>query len=437
MAKTIERVRLDSVFPLVDEFGNEYLNRDYSLDVNKAYVSELAASFKNGEPDEPITLVRDGDVYRIKAGNSRVRAMKELGTVECWAVIDDEGTAKAINETVVRTNVKKKYEQLEESRFVQQLFLFGDDEYVGQTASIGAENAGRLRRARQIAGDLAGQISLDQLYAVDEFDGFPEQQKKILKSEGDNWKWRLDEYRREKRDIEETDKFETEASRLKIELVKDIPEDKRYISCCRNPDKLSGLYMEASASYQGIVGRIGSAWSGVYVDFYGVPLESVAAAETAAEAARRRKTKEYIDILESIDESTLAWVRGHIARGADRGLKQQTIIDKVPGLAAMAYDEFTQLWFTKDALKFMPECRGWGINLSTFAIGYKQARRIVPSNTGSALANKKMPKGLKECVEKWVAWVGVHMSDGWEPDEGQGKVLRKIEDMLAEQGGES
>lgn len=115
MSLQIERVRVADVLPLVDEYGNEFLNRDYSLDVNKAYVAELAASFKDGEPDEPIVVVRDGDVFRIKAGNSRVRAMKELGTEECWAIVDDEGTEQAINETVVRTNTKKKYEAVEEA----------------------------------------------------------------------------------------------------------------------------------------------------------------------------------------------------------------------------------------------------------------------------------------------------------------------------------
>ena len=73
MSLHIERVRVADVLPLVDEYGNEFLNRDYSLDVNKAYVAELAASFKDGEPDETLAGVLKPDlliekVKRLKGG---------------------------------------------------------------------------------------------------------------------------------------------------------------------------------------------------------------------------------------------------------------------------------------------------------------------------------------------------------------------------------
>jgi len=78
----IERVRIEDVYPVEDEYGNQYLSRDYSLKENQRYIEELAASFdqKTGEPNEPPVLVRDGGIYRIKAGNTRIMAMRSLGT---------------------------------------------------------------------------------------------------------------------------------------------------------------------------------------------------------------------------------------------------------------------------------------------------------------------------------------------------------------------
>ena len=80
MARVIERVKVADIYPLEDEYGNQYLSRDYDLEVNKEYVERLAESFgPDGEPDEEVKLIRDGDVFRIKAGNSRVRACILLG----------------------------------------------------------------------------------------------------------------------------------------------------------------------------------------------------------------------------------------------------------------------------------------------------------------------------------------------------------------------
>lgn len=165
----IETVSIEDVFPYVDEYGNEFLSRDYSLKENQEYVHELARSMaRRGVPDEPVTLARDGGVYRIVAGNSRVMAMRELGTKRFPAVILDDEDVQAAVETAVRTNTKKKYEAVEESRLVQQLALFGSDEYVAEVAGIGLERAKRARRGAQIASDAAEDMTLDHLEAVAE-----------------------------------------------------------------------------------------------------------------------------------------------------------------------------------------------------------------------------------------------------------------------------
>ena len=433
MSLHIERVRVADVLPLVDEYGNEFLNRDYSLDVNKAYVAELAASFKDGEPDEPIVVVRDGDVFRIKAGNSRVRAMKELGTEECWAIIDDEGTEQAINETVVRTNTKKKYEAVEESRFVQQLAMFGDDDYVGRVSGIDAERAASIRRARTTVGDKATQLSLDQLCAVDEFDGFPEQQRQIVDAKDDySWKSILDRLRREKREIVEREAFESEAARLRITLVEDRPDNLScYICNCEKPGDLIAKYNEASVRYEGIVGRLACAWNGVSVDFYGKPIDAVASKE-AAEAAELRRQGELNDsALDSIDEDMLAWVRAMLGR---ESLKSDTKLRKMPRLLDAAHDAFHEQWYVKEALKFIPEGRGHMLNIPDFIIGYKSARRV-NSQFGTMLASRKqLPEHSAQRIGNYVNWIQRHIDDGWKPGEEQQEVIKLAKRKLSQAG---
>lgn len=175
MAAVIETVSIEDVYPLVDEFGNDLATRDYSTKENQAYVDELARSMSaKGVPDELVTLVRDGGIYRIKAGNSRVMAMRKLGTKSFPAIVEDESTEQAVIETVVRTNTKKKYEAVEESRFIRQLAMFGTDEYVAEVSGIEAEKVAKVRRAAKVVQDAADDMSLLRLMAIGEFADDPE-----------------------------------------------------------------------------------------------------------------------------------------------------------------------------------------------------------------------------------------------------------------------
>ncbi len=175
MGAVIETVSIEDVYPLVDEFGNDLATRDYSTKANQAYVEELARSMRaKGIPDEMVTLVRDGGIYRIKAGNSRVMAMRKLGTKAFPAIVEDESTEQAVLETVVRTNTKKKYEAVEESRFIRQLTMFGDDEYVSEVSGIEVEKVAKVRRAAEVVDDAADDMSLLRLATIGEFADDPE-----------------------------------------------------------------------------------------------------------------------------------------------------------------------------------------------------------------------------------------------------------------------
>lgn len=171
---TLETVNIGDVYPWEDEYGNQFLSRDYSTKENQRYVEELARSMRaKGVPDEPVQLSRDGGIFRIVSGNSRVRAMRLLGTKRFDAIILDDAEAKQAMrraiETTVRTNTKKKYDAVEESRFVQQLAMFADDEYVAEAAGIEAEQVRKIRKARKTVGDDGDEMTIYRMCAIAEF----------------------------------------------------------------------------------------------------------------------------------------------------------------------------------------------------------------------------------------------------------------------------
>lgn len=199
----IERVNIEDVYIVEDEYGNQYLSRDYSLKANQDYVDELAASFgANGEPNEPPVLVRDGGVYYIKAGNSRYMAMKKLGTKTFTAVIDEDDTKQSLIEAAIRTNTKKQYEDVEESRFVQQLLLLCPDDYVSEVTKLPASDVAKARRVAKQSDEAAYDMTLERLIALADFDEGSEEYDSILNASEDSWKRIADAAKREQEEAE-------------------------------------------------------------------------------------------------------------------------------------------------------------------------------------------------------------------------------------------
>lgn len=173
------RVKMADVYPVQDEYGNTYASRDFSTKANKEYVQALADTFQNGEPDTPPMLIEDGGIYRIKDGNCRIEAMRLLGTKEFTAIIDERSSVQDVIATVIRTDTKKKYEDIERSRFVQQLAMFADDDYVAKAAHLEPKQVSRIRKGAAILGDAAEDMTLDHLMAIEEFAGDPDMIEKI------------------------------------------------------------------------------------------------------------------------------------------------------------------------------------------------------------------------------------------------------------------
>lgn len=327
MTTTIETVKVEDIYPLEDEYGNDMATRDYSLEVNKGYVEELAKSFgPDGTPDELITLVRDDGIYRVKAGNSRVRAMELLGTKECQAIVEDidgeEDRAKAIVETVVRTNTKKKYEALEESSFVRQLHMFGDDQYVSEVSGIEVEKVARVRKAVEMVDDAADDMSLLRLIAIGEFSDDEDAVEILTKCEEKDWERVYDGIVRKREEKRRCEDIEAALSEAGIELVEKRPEDYKYRTTISRVIDFGDIPDGAVASHS-------------YMTSYDIWVPGGDEEVDPEEEERRRVVERRRACYEVAKESRAAFVAEHV-------------FDDMPDLVELAGDESPYDWTVKE-----------------------------------------------------------------------------------------
>lgn len=305
MTTTIETVKVEDIYPLEDEYGNDMATRDYSLEVNKEYVRELADSFgPDGTPDELITLVRDKGIYRVKAGNSRVRAMELLGTKECQAIVEDidgeEAMAQAIVETVVRTNTKKKYEALEESSFVRQLHMFGDDAYVSEVSGIEVEKVARLRRAVEIVDDAADDMSLLRLIAIGEFADNEEDVEALTNCKESDFQRIYNGIVRRRENQRKCEEIEAALSGAGIELVEERPDGYAYDSWFDEVGDVANLSADAKVTRNN------------YSNYYNVYLPADEKEVSPEEEARKESIALRKARYEKASESRAAFVAAHV-----------------------------------------------------------------------------------------------------------------------------
>lgn len=424
------RVKVADIFPLEDEYGNKFLSRDYDLPANKEYVSALAASFgPSGEPDEQIKLIRDGDVYRIKAGNSRVMAMRELGTEECWAVIDTDDTVQSVLETVVRTNTKKTYEPIEQSRFEQQLLLFGDDKYVSEVSRIGIDDVARMRRGRSIAGEKAETYTLDRLFALGEFEGDEHAVKMIEEASDGSIGGVVSRLRRERKQNELKEAFRTKAADCHIKVSTNVHEDcpgARYILACDDPDNLTADYMAASAEHTDIVGTLSTTWLGVEMSFYGIPMQDTEQARAAAE--ERKALDEASRQARALDEHIKDWIAGNLKSG-------KAVADAMPHLYKILAERVPDSYQFDDVIEEFPFLADdelsrldFAAMLGSWQTDVSRADRICALGSKAAW-QRNTANDVVECLD-------AYESDGWVPPEGSEEFVSKLREVAAEGDGE-
>lgn len=189
---TIETVDINDVYPPEDEYGNRFISRDYDTKENKAYIDQLAADIKaHGVPEEPVVLVRDRNIYRIKCGNTRVMAMRLNGVQKFEAVIDEDTTPEALlrlAESAYRTNIKKTYSAVEQAKISTQLFAFNkDDLAVAEVMHKPVEEVSAARAGWEIAKEVAPseveQLTIDHYKLIKEYCDDEDATERIISAE--------------------------------------------------------------------------------------------------------------------------------------------------------------------------------------------------------------------------------------------------------------
>lgn len=300
----IERVNIEDVYPVEDEYGNQYLSRDYTLKENRRYVEDLAASFdpETGEPNEPPVLVRDGGVFRIKAGNTRIKAMEHLGTKTFTAIIDDKDTPQSLVEAAIRTDTKKTYEEVERSRFEQQLYLFGTDEYVSETTGRTVEEVQKVRRTIQNVDDAAEDMTIERMIALSEFEDDQDAYLEIVNASEKDWRRVANDARVAKTHRERRQALEAALDARGIACVEDIPSGFRYLA---HTNCAAGIPDDLPEGTVFTVKRLGDAIDSIWL-YEPSPEET-----DPEEEARKARTAELEDLFEKTQDSRLAWFLEH------------------------------------------------------------------------------------------------------------------------------
>lgn len=180
-------------------------------------IDELAASFVDGEPLQPICVVQDGGIYTLIDGERRYKAMQKLGTKQCRALIAETIDDVNIWLDALRTDeTKQPLTALERSRGLQQALIFNDVERVEKAS--GTKNLRRVSRAIKMVDDAAEDMTIDRLLAIEENADNPELVEALTNCKESEWKKVLASAKKAaKRETAQTTAQENELDTLKNE----------------------------------------------------------------------------------------------------------------------------------------------------------------------------------------------------------------------------
>ncbi len=171
-------------------------------------VTDLAASIKTNGLLSPLSVVPNGERYRVIAGHRRLAACKQAGTRAVPCFVLDLDPLQQLEAMVTENCQREQLTVLEEADAIQGMLDLG-----ATTASV----AHRLGRSSDYVRDRAkaasidnevratrddfGQISIGQLVAIARYDGRPDLQKKLAQAAGtSNFDYILRNIERDDRD---------------------------------------------------------------------------------------------------------------------------------------------------------------------------------------------------------------------------------------------
>ena len=310
-------------------------------------VNDLAASIKTNGLLTPLSVVPNGERYRVIAGHRRLAACKQAGirAVPCFVL--QLGPLQQLEAMVTENCQREQLTVLEEADAIQGMLDLG-----ATTASV-AHRLGRsgdyvrdrvkaasIKTEVRATRDDFGQISIGQLVAIARYDGQPDRQKELAQAAGtSDFDYTL---RRIERDENDRQWVESVAalfvgSDSGINLIPD-PEkpysdpEWRYIGCMFPSTGTPEEVIEKIRELNPAAVSIHTVSQQVYLwtrrdKTADAEEEARRAAEQAERDARRHALEEYA--VASADKR-MAWLHGHL-----HGVKRDKLVETTARLGLL------------------------------------------------------------------------------------------------------
>lgn len=171
-------------------------------------VTDLAASIKANGLLSPLSVVPNGERYRVIAGHRRLAACKQAGTGAVPCFVLDLDPLQQLEAMVTENCQREQLTVLEEADAIQGMLDLGattanvahrlgrSGDYVRDRAK-----AASIKTEVRASRDDFGQISIGQLVAIARYDGQPDRQKKLAQAAGtSNFDYTLSRIERDEND---------------------------------------------------------------------------------------------------------------------------------------------------------------------------------------------------------------------------------------------
>lgn len=321
-------------------------------------VTDLAASIKTNGLLTPLSVVPNGERYRVIAGHRRLAACKYAGIVAVPCFVLQLGPLQQLEAMVTENCQREQLTVLEEADAIQGMLALG-----ATTANV-AHRLGRsgdyvrdrvkaasIKTEVRASRDDFGQISIGQLVAIARYDGQPDRQKELAQAAGtSNFDYTL---RRIERDDRDRQWVESVAALLGepdsgINLIPD-PEkpysdpEWRYAGCMfpstGTPEEAIEKIREQNPAAVSIHMEQVYLWTrrDKTAD---AEKEARRAAEQAERDARRHALEEYAA---ASADKRMAWLHGHL-----HGVKRDKLVETTARLGLLQTIDPDPTGFTKD-----------------------------------------------------------------------------------------
>lgn len=300
-------------------------------------VTDLAASIKTNGLLTPLSVVPNGERYRVIAGHRRLAACKQAGIVAVPCFVLQLGPLQQLEAMVTENCQREQLTVLEEADAIQGMLDLG-----ATTASV-AHRLGRsgdyvrdrvkaasIKTEVRASRDDFGQISIGQLVAIARYDGQPDRQKELAQAAGtSNFDYTL-------RRIERGDR-----ARQWVESVAALlGEPDSGINLIPDPEKpysdpewrYAGCMFPSTGTPEEAIEKIreqNPAAVSIHMEqvYLWTRRDKTADAEQAERDARRHALEEYAA---ASADKRMAWLHGHL-----HGIKRDKLVETTARLGLL------------------------------------------------------------------------------------------------------